>query len=405
MSTEKIVIYSNFAQRLSSWCLKGSSGSYSIPLSKSINYDTILLLCNGDNVDFKLSPAKESFLVGDDIQVASLVRGSSVRGKIVEINERYIDIDDHDAFHRVYDYKHLMTPSKQLQGCLSVDLTNKVGSLNLSYLFGHVGWKAHYIVFFDNNQMTLKLIGTIRTAETLSGEIILVAGDVPLRNQDAERSIMVRSAQSSQLIQGTEMGEYYRYEVGHKCLKDGAKIDIFTQNLTTQKLYYHETASLNRVTYGYIFKASEFLPTGEAYLYQEELMYVGMGRIDETRQGDEVEIRVGATSQVQVQTKISESSISNTLESDNQEKDSSQTENPEKEIENKDMLEIESAITNHTGKSITLIISHYVGDRKILSSNFPFIVKNGYIQWKLHVSEKKIQGNISVTLVKMPSVQ
>ena len=390
MSTEKIVIYSNFAQRLSSWCLKGSSGSYSIPLSKSINYDSILLLCNGDNIECKLSPAKESFSVGDDIRIANIVGGSSVKGRIIELNEKYIDIDDHDSFHRVYDYKHIATPSKQLQGCLSVALAGQRGILNLSYLFGNVSWKSHYVVHLNDDQITLKLIGTVRTAETLSGEIILVAGDIPFQNQEPPRSVkMAQSVQSSQ-ISGSEMGEYYRYQIGTRCLKDGAKIDIKTQNLSTKKLYYHETSTLrelNRVTYGYVFNASDFLPAGEAYLYQEDLIFVGMGRINESRKGDEVEIKVGSTSQVQVQTKVSESSES-----------TESTENTEETKDKKNLIEIEANITNHTGKSVTLIISHYVGDRKVISSDFPFAFKDGYIQWKLQVSEPKIRANISLVL-------
>ena len=380
MSSEKIIIYPNFAQRISSWCLKDSSGNYSIPLSKSIDYDSIILLHSSekqsDELEFKLLREKESFQIGDEVSVANKVGGTNVKGRIINIENNYVDIITQNELHRVYDYKHLVTHSKHLQGCLSVDLTNKKGTLKLSYLFGNVGWKSHYMMFINKHEVSLKLVATINTSEKLNGEIILVAGDVPLNNSRE----LVRAAQSVNRVQEMEFNEYHRYNVGTKCIVDNARVDIFTHLISNnQKYYYHDTNSSNVVTFGYVFNAPKFLPSGDVYIY-DNLMYAGNHRMKEYQEGDKTEIKVGKTTKVQIQSHVSDIS----------------------ESEDKDLIEIETNITNHTSSPIVLMLKHYVENRKIISSDVPFVLRDGYVVWELHVPSQKMEGKISLYLAPKP---
>ena len=411
MSKDTIVIYPHFGQQVSSWNVDFAQGDYKIPLLKSVDTNSLILfnVHEGINpVNYNLTDRKDIFNIGDEVAVSAEV-GVHVKyvvGKLASITNDYIEvvgtIDDKTKTYKIKNYNQIAVNKEPEDPYVNIDLTNLTGKLQLSYLFDGIGWKAHYNLIFNDDKIELfKLIGTVEnnTGQNLSGDLVLVAGDVLKPYHDDQQTTaraMVMSELSEASVTSEKIDEHYRYNLGNKCIKNKTNVDLVSlTDIESEKYYIHNLSSYDRMDYGYKLVAPKFLPTGEIYLYyhqNEEIIYTGTSQMKEHREGDEVELVVGKTTQVQIISEISEKSSSEKVS----EKSSSEKGN-EKEVG------INSNIKNLSSSSASVILKYYVGNSKVISSDqTPTNKKRGYLEWKLIVNPNTAtQVNINLAIAEL----
>lgn len=407
MSKDTIVVYPRFGQMTSIWCVNKAQGCYNIPLLQSVDNNSLVLF-NLDNnhlhvINHTLVEGKVAFNIGDEVAISEEIGtyAKYVNGKIKSIQNDYIEIvaeiENKTRTYRVMDYKQIAVNQESTDSHVQVDLTELSGNLQLSYLFNNIGWGAHYNIVFNDNKIELfKMVGKIyNNNKKLSGDVVLVAGNISKPRQDMVTRSMMTEVASDQKLGMTEgkFEEHYRYNVGSQCIKDTLNIDLIAESgIESTKYYIHDMESYDQVAYGYRLLAPKFLPEGDMYLYHRsnnDIMYFGTSRIKETREGTKVSFTVGATTQVKIESVVQTSTTSVTP-------DDTHTQ----ELQN---VLINTTLKNLTGKLAVVILRYYVGNDKVISTNQePTKRENRYLVWELTLvpTDKITLMNINLEILK-----
>ncbi len=402
--SDKIAIYPYFGQHMSSWNVNCAKGCYTIQLLKSTDNDSLILF-NIDNSDintvyYNLVEHKGVFNVGDEVSISGEIGTYEkyVVGKIVSIQNDYIEIvsytDHKTRTHRIKDYKQVSVNEVSKNSYISVELTDLRGELQLSYLFNDIGWTSHYtLIFNDDNIELFKMIGKVTNSNgNLSGYITLVAGSISKPRQESSRirsmslEAVPSSVQKSEITE-SKFEEYYRYDIGDKCIKDTTNIELISvNNLDSTKYYIHDVSSHDRVTYGYEMIAPKFLPTGDIYLYHRTnggIIYSGTSTIDEAREGDKINLMVGKTTQVQINSNVSGQTVDK-LDDKNYQTN----------------VTINSKAKNLTEKSVNIELKYYIGNSQVISIDLePTKRENGYLIWGLMLDPSNTIVSIKITMI------
>jgi len=414
--TEQLVIYPTFGQRLTSWRINRNSGTYDIKLMNSTDNDSIFLYIQShDNnitpIEYYHVNTRDIFSVGMPVTISEDIEEYQkiITGHISKINNDSIDIttNKHNGSktYRIKNYNILSAHgTSNPDNIIKVNITNKNYDdiLKLSYLFGNIGWNAHYKIILANNGIkTFMLSATInnQNIEELKGHVTLVAGSIsrPQQNYQPRALMMVSETKMSQSISSDHgnFEEYYRYNIGERALCDKTTVDLVTcSNVESQKYYSHDVTSHNQVFYGYKFKAPTFLPTGKIYMYSEvenNLVYSGTSQLTEYREGDDIDLMVNKTTQVQAKTNIS---VTGKKVITSGEDDNNKDQTYQKDIT------IDSMIKNKTDEEVLFILRYEIGNDKLNSTDTEITRRgNGYLEWDipLHNTEHRISINLSVT--------
>ncbi len=414
MSSERLIIYPTFCQRVSSWDITNASGKYNIPLMETTDKDSVLLYIldpkeNIKTIDYNHIHSKKLFSIGTNVAIADKIRkpSSYVTGYISSINNDTIDIisetSDQARTYRINDYKIISAYGKSNQAdILVVNIKPEdKAKLKLSYLFGNIGWNAYYKIILDNNNIkscTLAANITNQNIESLDGEVTLVAGSISrpqTESQSRTRSMMtVSSAQPSSSEDYGKFEEYYKYNIGKHKLSEENRIDLVTCTNTHSKKYYsHDVFSRNWVTYGYKFDAPTFFPSGKVYMYTKEkdnILYTGSVYLSEHREGDIVNLSIGKTTQVKAET--------NLIRSDRKVKIVMQ-DNKEQQAYEYDIT-IETSIDNKTDDPVWFILKYLIGDDKLLDTSHPITQrKDEYLEWEMMADPGTSNLVINLTLL------
>lgn len=418
MSKDQINIYPQFGQLVSSWDVDCATGNYSIPLIKTCDKNTILLFnsnnTGGNSLEYNLRDG-DPFQVGSEIAVSNEVGtyGAYVIGKMSEITSDYVDIvaevDNKTRTYRINKYKQISVSKPPAGTTIEIDLTDLEGSLQLSYLFNDIYWKPSYnMILTDGDRIKLlKLVGSIgnNTDQELKGNVTLMAGEIRKPSGSNSRALFRSESASQNIKGGIEDGtieEYYEYNLGEKSLKGESKIDLFSlDDIKSRKYYYHITGSYDAVYWGYEFKAPQFLPSGSVYIYSSasskprpKLSYVGTSSVKESRENEDVVLMVGKTSQIRIETKISEKDQEITVGKEI-------TTGKEKKKYNQKLVKIKTVITNPLSKPVNVVIKHYIGNSTVESvSPAPTRIKDGYLEWIMSVNPGKFAVDYQIVTVQ-----
>ena len=392
---DRFIIYSNFGQRVSSWDVSSATGNYTIPILQSADVDSLIVYNSEGDIDYELKQGNTLFGVGDEVAVYGEIGAyaNHVIGTITYISNDYIEItssneNDSNRTYRIKKYKQLAIKKRSDdQSKITVNLS-EINKLNLSYMFGEVGWSANYnIVLEDDNIKTFKLVGKVynNNGNELDGDIVLVAGNVSSPVTDVHQTTAVRSMSMSERTEGMNEGmsdEYHHYHIGSHLIDKNKNIKLLSiDNIESKKYYFHVVTTKNRVEYGYQLKAPNFLPDGKVYLYNkhgEDVIYVGTTQMKEHQEGDDVELVLGNTSKVQVESHVTSVSL-----------DDYDQENHKKNNDKRSEINIMSTIENHNDNKANIILKYYVGRNKILSSTYKYELKKDHIQWKITLNPKE----------------
>jgi len=414
MSSERLIIYPTFGQRMSSWDIANASGKYNIPLMETTDKDSVLLYIldpkeNIKTIDYNHIHSKELFSIGTNVAIADKISkpGRYVTGYISKINNNSIDIisetTDKARTYRINDYKIISAYGRSNQpDILVVNIKPEdKGKLNLSYLFGNIGWSAYYKIILDNNNIkscTLAANITDQNSEDLTGEITLVAGSISRPQTESHsrtRSMMaVSSAQTSSSEDYGKFEEYYKYNIGKHKLSDENRIDLVTcTNTHSQKYYSHDVFSRNWVTYGYKFDAPTFFPAGKVYIYTKEkdnILYTGSVYLSEHREGDKVDLSIGKTTQIKAET--------NLIRSDRKVKIVTKDDKEQEEYEY-DII-IETSIDSKIDDPVLFILKYLIGNDKLLDSSYPITRrKDEYLEWEMMANPGTSKLVLNLTLL------
>lgn len=392
---DRFIIYSNFGQRVSSWDVSSATGNYTIPILPSGDLDSLIVYNIEGDIDYDLVQGNALFGVGDEVAVYGEIGAYAkhVIGTVTHISNDHIEIINNNEkegprTYRIKKYKQLAIKKRSDdQSKITVNLSD-LDKLNLSYMFGEVGWSANYNIVLENDNIkTFKLTGKVynNNGNELEGDIVLVAGNVSPPVPDVHQPTAIRSMSMAEQTEGMNEGmsdEYHHYHIGSHKVKKNKNIKLLSVNdIGADKYYFHVVTTKNRVEYGYQLKAPNFLPVGKVYLYNkhgEDVIYVGTTQMKERQEGDDVELMLGNTSKVQVESHVTSVSL-----------DDNGQENHKKNNDKRSEINIMSTIENHNDNKANIILKYYVGRNKILSSTYKYELKKDHVQWKITLNPKE----------------
>lgn len=384
--TDEIYIYSKIVHRIQTW---SNAGWISLP--KQANLDTLMIL--GDEIQSQV--IKPGYLYPEQDEVVIHKKGLTYNGIILskQGDEITLIVDDNIVTISNYDSIEGKRPQNLEPGII---VYNHTGPIVVSYLMTGLNWYPNYNIIIDSDNTTILLMEVICSINNTTNtrfenvDVSVVAGDlnIPVMNIQS-RALMAQSAVVEPSISSNyevqPLDEYIKFNLGQ------LDLDVFTRvpleqyfNIPTNKIYWNILGS-EEVTFGYRFNAPNFLPQGKAYVYlgkQDQKFvdsFIGYSEIKETQPYEIVDLTIGRTSHVKIETEIQQNEII-------------QSEQKKGHIY---QVSISSQIKSNLDHSINLILKFNIGDAKIQSITCPYIRKRGYLEF--HIQPYQNQEDIQTT--------
>ena len=332
-----------------------------------------------------------------------------VKGKILQWSGNEVSVLSKGTLQVVRDYDCIKSVFDEDSLLSHVMLPKTSNPVDISYLLPSVSWKCNGTILIEEESsiINLNLSGKITndTETEYKADVSLVSGDIyQYRNKQtyAPRAMLQAAAPMQDDAPPTSNPEdYTSYDVGTHVIKPNSIViaELGTTKIKGLKLYSFRTGA-DAVKFGYRFKAPGFLPACDVNVYNTAPNassiigpYLGSNHIDEKQKGDIVDLMLGDSTRVQCKSTVESSSIVITdketadkygltfQDSDNSEK--AQTEAKWRLVT--DNIKVD--ISNRNEKDITLIIKHYVGDRKLVNISCQQFEKreDGFLEWYFNV--------------------
>jgi hypothetical protein len=293
----------------------------------------------------------------------------------------------------------------------------------INYIMDGCSWRGYYSILIElgnfveesneNNpeedplEMKISLLRFFGMISNTTGTIIntketfLVAGDIPMsRGKNSPKinfeSRMISSQKvQTQNVEESSLDEYEKYAVPITHLEEETPSEIFTiYDIPVNKIYTNILGQSD-VTYGYCFQTNKFLPDGDAMIYSSEDpigSLLGESHISEVRIGDYINLHLGKTSTVRIDTILEQQDITDTYPQNNQDKNS--TNNQNNQIDPKEIARIirlsgriqsvviRSEIKNRNNHAVDIILKWPIGNGKVLSETCDkYERKNGNLEF------------------------
>ena len=365
-------------------------------------------------------------------------------GILKSVNQHSITFEDYDTgivkTLRKYDsYEHVeqgrflsFVPDENSKIYKSSDLrisqrSDYKSDYNISYLSSSISWRPEYHVYLSKNMMndetiTLTIQAVISSNLTknfhnypnsMLKDIILVADHTHhnnrLTHQSVQTAMVTRSFDESynDVEQGNTEGpddypegDYQRYSLPYAIplVNTTNTVILSVHDVYSQKIYLHRVGS-EGTTFGYIFNAPEYLPPGRVYIQDEDDIYLGTTNFKSTVDEGEVEMIIGPTKLVHINSTVMRSSetietstnddlSSNNITNDNLTPDDRIT---VKTVER--TIDIRNTIENKTGDEIDIILRVYTGSSAIVSitpkpPDSDIVIKDEHFDYYLRVNDK-----------------
>ena len=424
ISENRLTIYS----RSGHFVQKFQHGTESVILPRSAEISSIVAIdINGKVIPFSYVPESTMGIAltdrstGEKVEAAVTKDGQTIKGKIITLSSDNITLRTNNQIINVKDYDTIIVNISDDFTRPRLILLNNSAPFTLSYLVSNISWRCVGTALVDkiNNMMHLRLAGDIsnKTEGDITADTILVNGDVyQNRYQDGYQdrtyesqsfapraSLKAASPMSSEKVQTSMSEDYTKYNVGNRVIHNKDIAELGTWSFPINKLYIHNTNEKDTVRFGYRIIAPEFIPSCSVNVYSvdENKMidsYLGSDTIDESQANDEVDIILGESTLLQCESLV----IINDIIIDD-ESGARKYGLPLETFNKREMRrsgswhiiieDITIDITNHNMTASSLLIKHYIGDKRIVGSKCEDYIRNGdHIEWYFQVPPKQGTG-------------
>ena len=421
--SSRIRIYSRSGHVVQSY----DAGTNRVTLPKSVEIDSIVVIGSGGTVvpfsyvpETNIGVALVRRSTGDKADVTVIKGDKTIEGKILSLGSQDVTVitDGEISNIREYDQVSVSTTEDYTRPHLVI---NWNAPFTLSYLLSSISWSCVGTALIDNqnNMMYLRLAGNIvnNTESDINADTVLVSGDV-YQSRNTPRShfessvyssdtAMSKSASKSEKrVERSLLEDYMKYNVGNRTIHPKDVAELGTSSFPVIKFYIHETNGDDTVRFGYRFTATEFIPSCSLNVYSIDDgynidSYLGSNEIGESQKNDDIDVILGESTMLQCKSEIV---VSDAVVPDEQTAtrynlplDSfKQKQQGAGNVENRDSNwyiiteDLKVEITNNNKNPSSLILRHYVGNKKLVSLNCQTYKerKNGYIEWYFQIPPK-----------------
>jgi len=377
-----------------------------ITLPKSVKISSILILdSNGNIIPFtyipetNLSVALTDRSTGEKVE-ANVIKSDKIsKGKILSFDSNNVTLMKDDQIINIREYDYITVGISDDFTRPRLLLNNISQSFTLSYLLSNISWNCIGTALIDNtkNLMYLRLAGIINnnTESDISADTILVSGDV-YQNNSSESSMYksraVFAASSAPIsnpqVETSMLEDYKKYKVGNRLIHNKDVSELGTSTFPIIKLYIHNTTDDNIVRFGYRFTAKDFIPSSSINVYSINKDndidgYLGSNEIEQSQNGDEIDIILGESTMLQCKSSIIISDVE--VDNDTAHKYNLPTIRDKSWHITTEDLKVD--IINHNTSPSSLVLKHYVGNKKLVDLRCQQYKdrKNGFIEWYFQV--------------------
>lgn len=385
-----------------------------VTLPKSVEIESIVAIdINGQIIPFSyLSPTSIGTSLtdrqtGEKVDVTVIKDDSNIKGKIINQDSNSITLLTASGITIVREYDQLIVNLNSADQDVTRPRLNLESSqpFTISYLISNIAWTCIGTILVDHesNQMYLRLAGNItnNTETDISAMTTLVSGEVYQNrpHQDVHRAAKVfmatPSPMVSQQVETNLVEDYIKYEVGERLIQNKTIVELGTSVYPINKIYIHQTNKRDRVSWGYRFRATGFIPSCSVNVYSIDTnrtidAYLGSNDIRESQTDDEIDIVLGESTMLQCKSSVVISDVKD-------EAILKQYKLPtEEQIDGVARSwhiiteELTVEITNHNPNSAILVLKHPVDNNPILNVECQAFKqrKDGFIEWYFEIPSK-----------------
>lgn len=385
----KLTIYSESGHLIDKLFSIDSKIEISMILPKSVDPESIVVVnSKGTIIPFEYIPKKniETFLENVIVTKKSI----TFNGKIISLDANDVILSiENDNVIKIKDYDTIETESGDNFIYPHLIVNTDSSQITISYLFSDISWSCIGTALIDDtdNTMYLRLSGYIDNNEfDITADVSLVTGEVNQNDNHLRKMVpmaMMKSSTTSK--KQTSLEDYVKYDIGNRTIHNKSIVEIGVKNLDITKMYVHVTDS-DLVDFGYRFIASEFIPKCKMKVYSIDSnadidSFLGSTTIKESQKGDTVDIIIGRSTILQCKDKAV------TVLDHEMTDDEIKTHSLDNQKWHMITENIEVEIINHSDKPATLILKHFIGEKKILEvSCEKYNRKREFIEWILQIS-------------------
>ena len=417
--SSKLTIYSRSGHIIQ----KYNPNTKTITLPKSVEIASIVVVgSDGSIIPFSYIPETNMGISlvdrssGEKVDATVIKEDKTLKGKILSIDSDNVTLMGAGEISNIREYDRVSVAVTDDYTRPRViinlgDLVNKINSFTLSYLLSSISWNCVGTALIDKNKnlMYLRLAGNIanNTESDITADTTLVSGDVYQyrRNQDARaeselyspRAILAKTTPLSGKQSETNMLEdYMKYQVGNRIIRNKDVAELGVSSFPIIKLYVHRTNDNNTVRFGYRFTAPGFIPSCSLNVYSVDNnktidAYLGSNDVEQSQKNDEIDIILGESTLLQCKSEII---VTDVIVSDDETARSYDLKHPIKNDNNNQWHiiteDLKVEITNHNDTQSSLVLKHYIGDKKLVDMRCQAFKKrdNGFIEWYFQIPPK-----------------
>jgi hypothetical protein len=376
--SDLLVIYSQQAYRSQVW--SPSDESRDIVLPNATNLTTLFV-----GIDtYQLQVPTPLYPEHEVVEVQK--RDQVYRGYLIEKTENYVVLATPTGIITVNHYDTLYTEAEETILTPRVEIPPTESPTIISYLMNQCSWQPYYHLVITHSMITeLRLIADIQNQTThplTLTQTRLIATHVNLptpapRSLISAQAIATSVSIDSTLPSSSELSDMIQYEVGPQILGPRTQILLASwHDLDAIKLYWNVLGTSD-VSYGYRFIAPAILPAGSALIYLNSspslinsMMFSGSTQIQESRSGDPIDLSLGVSTVIKVESQVEVTNITPKLQHGTIEE-----------------VKITSTLTNRSDTPVRLILKYWIGQGQIRTISCPpHQFKKGFIEFILSLT-------------------
>lgn len=297
--------------------------------------------------------------------------------------EKAITIYDYDTIEETNSSRFASSLPNHEDTIYIIPTTSSPASspMTITYLIDSLSWRSVYTVLLDTTTSTIAMlrlsaeITNSGVSSFTSAKTSLLAGSVrqgPALAMSRNAKSRASMAQSAMVMEVTPtefttpraIDEYLEFPISSITVGAGETIpvELFTlTSISSKKIYFNSLGENRSVSFGYRFSSPRTLPAGTMIVYSTghtgELLgpFLGSTQISESREHDDIDMILGVTSSVKIESNIESSQIS--------------VSEGREEKKKQERLTMRAKITNRNPVDIFVILRRSIYDARIVSSS------------------------------------
>jgi hypothetical protein len=356
--SDRLLIYSQQAYRSQVWSPASEGLVIDLPSTTDL---TTLFIVGTDDYQLHVPPP----LYPEHGVVEVQKRDRVYHGHLIEKTETYVVVATPTGVITVNHYDTVETQSDRIILSPRVAIPPTESPSVISYLIGQCSWHPYYHLIITHSHISeLKLIADIQnqTTHPLNAmQTRLIATRINLPTPAPRNLIMpqaaavVASSASTDSTPSSDLRDIIHYDIGPRILGPRTQIPLASwHDLDAIKLYWNVLGNSD-VSYGYRFNSPTVLPAGSARIYLnpsgpslDSILFIGATSIDESQEGDSIDLSLGVSTVIKVDSHVETMNITPKLQPGT--------------IED---VKITSTITNRSNTTVRLILKYWIGHGQI----------------------------------------